>query len=157
MRRAEPLAGLGGIVLLVSLFLSWYGVDLPRAVGDLQPFRPEDVTAWQAFSVIDLLLALVALPALAVPFVSLLSSGPAKAIGLEVITSVTGLIGVLLVVFRLVDAPSDGLDLRAGAWLGLAGALIAWIGSWMSLRDESTPGAVAPDVPRRPAPPSTSP
>jgi hypothetical protein len=29
--------------------------------------------------------------------------------------------------------------------------------SWMALRDESTPGAVAPEVPRRPAPPSTSP
>ena len=34
-----------------------------------------------------------------------------------------------------------------GAWLALAGAVIAWVGSWLTLRDESTPGAVAPDIP----------
>ena len=43
-------------------------------------------------------------------------------------------------------------DPGLGVWLGLAGALLAWVGSWMSLRDESTPGAAPPDVPRRPAP-----
>ena len=37
MRRAEPLAGLGGILLLVSLFLPWYGVT-PTRSRDLQPY-----------------------------------------------------------------------------------------------------------------------
>jgi len=57
----------------------------------------------------------------------------------------------VLVAVRLVFPP-DGLDLRYGAWLALAGALLAWVGSWLSMRDESTPGAVAPEIPRRPAP-----
>ena len=43
-------------------------------------------------------------------------------------------------------------DLRYGAWLALAGAVIAWVGSWLSMRDDSTPGAVAPDIPQRPLP-----
>ena len=47
-RRIEAgpvLVGLGALVLLVSLFLDWY-----------EP----DVTAWEAFEVLDLLLAALA-------------------------------------------------------------------------------------------------
>ena len=36
MRRAEPIAGLGGILLLVSLFLHWYDGTVaigPRLAG----------------------------------------------------------------------------------------------------------------------------
>jgi hypothetical protein len=142
MRRAEPVAGLGGILLLVSLFLPWYG--------------PGNVTGWQAFAVIDVLLALLALLAIAVPVVSAAASGPAKPIAVAVLASALGWIAVLLVVFRLLELPDGFGELRYGAWLALAGALIAWIGSWMSMRDESTPGAVPPDVPRRPAPPASA-
>ncbi len=90
------------------------------------------------------------------PFVSVLSSGPAKPIAIEVIASVFCGFAVLLVVFRLINSPIDGYELRYGAWLGLAGALIAWVGSWMSMRDESAPGVPLPDVPRRPAPPASA-
>jgi hypothetical protein len=158
MRRFEPVAGLGGLLLAVSLFLPWYRDTTVVFQDNLaEPILAvslggSEVTAWEAFSVVDILLALVAALAIAVPIVSVATSGPAKAIGLEVITSVTGLLGVLLVAFRLVDAPFDGVELRTGAWLALAGALIAWAGSWMSMRDESTPGATPPDVPRRPVP-----
>jgi hypothetical protein len=160
MRRAEPLAGLGGILLLVSLFLPWYGVDPNVALDGAtlvtqSLYAVEDVTGWQAFTVIDVLLALLALPAILVPVLSVASSGPAKPVAIAVIASAIGWLAVLLVAFRLVFTPDD-MAVRYGAWLGLAGALIAWIGSWMSLRDESTPGAVAPDIPRRPAPPAAA-
>jgi hypothetical protein len=161
MRRAEPVAGLGGILLLVSLFLPWYGVD-PTTAFDGQSlvtqnlYVIEDVTGWQAFTVIDVLLALLALPAILVPVLSVAASGPAKPVGIAVIASAIGWIAVLLVAYRLIDSPGDGLDLRYGAWLGLAGGLLGWVGSWLSLHDESTPGAVAPDVPRRPAPPAAA-
>jgi hypothetical protein len=138
MRRAEPLAGLGGLLLLVSLFLPWYSGS-------------EDFTGWQALAVIDVLLAILAVPAILVPVLSLATHGPAKAVGIAVIASATGWLAPLLVAFRLVFPP-DSLDLRYGAWLALAGAILGWVGSWLSLRDESTPGARAPDLPRRPAP-----
>jgi len=57
-----------------------------------------------------------------------------------------------LVVFRPLDPPNSAFEPRTGAWVALAGTLIAWIGSWMSMRDESTPGIKAPHIPRRPAP-----
>ena len=102
---------------------------------------------------IDVLLALLAALALAVPLVSLLATGPAKPVAVAVLASALGWLAVVLVGFRL---PSSGRPRRSssslGIWLALAGALIAWVGSWLSLRDESTPGAVAPDIPRQPAP-----
>jgi hypothetical protein len=152
------LAGLGGIVLLVSLFLRWYGgAGFPPGVVEALPpgvsiFGPMDVTAWQAFTVIDILLALIAVTAILVPVLSVATRGPAKSIGIAVIASAVGWIAVLLVVFRLIDMPADDLRPLLPAWLGLAGAVIAWVGSWLSMRDESSPGAVAPDIQRRPIP-----
>jgi hypothetical protein len=153
MRRFEPVAGLGGLILLVSLFLPWYSGTPLIAQTDMTLI---DVTqhpsAWEAFAVIDVVLALLALLAIAVPIVSLAASGPAKPIAVAVLASAFGWIAVVLVAIR-VDEPPDGFYSRNyGAWLALAGALIAWIGSWLSLRDESTPGAVAPEMPPRPAP-----
>ena len=102
-------------------------------------------------SVIDVLVAILALPAILVPVSSVATRGPAKAVAVALIASATGWLAVLLVAYR-VAFHEDGLDLRYGAWLALAGAVLAWVGSWLSLRDDSTPGAVVPDVPRRPAP-----
>ena len=143
MRPAEPIAALGGLLLLVSLFLPWY-------VGVAA--EPVDVSGFDALTVIDMVLVLLAMLAILVPISSLASSGPAKSVGVAVLASAFGWIAIVLVLFRIVDVPSDGLELRYGAWLALAGAIIAWVGSWLSLRDESTPGAVASDVPLRPAP-----
>jgi hypothetical protein len=152
MRRFEPVAGLGGLLLLGSLSLRWYGGgELPPSVGGLEPFGPADVTGWQALTVIDIVLALLALLAIAVPVVAAASSGPSKPVAVAVIASAFGWIGVLLVAIRLVFPPDDRSVLLP-IWLALAGAVIAWVGSWLSLRDESTPGAAAPDIPRRPAP-----
>src|SRR6478609_12214171 len=113
MRRAEPIAGLGGLALLVAAVLD--------------------------FGVLHAFLLVYALLAIAVPLTSLLTKGPAKSVGTAVLASAFGPIAVLLA-------------LIATDWFALAAALVAWVGSWLSLRDESTPGAVAPTVPRLPAP-----
>jgi hypothetical protein len=149
MRKAEPFAGLGGLLLLVSLWLPWYRDD-PNS-GDLALINLRTYSGWESLVVIDILLALLALLALAVPVVSLATKGPAKSIGTALLASAFGWLAILLVAFRLVF-PAAG-DVRYGAWLALAGSILAWAGSWFSLKDESTPGAVAPDIPRRRAPP----
>jgi hypothetical protein len=137
MRPGEIVAGLGGAILLLSLSLEWYSVG------------GRELSAWEAMSVLDVLLALIAVLALAVPLVAAPARGPAQPMAIEVIASVVCAIAVLLVVFRLLDHPGG---LLSGAWLGLAGSVLAWSGAWMALRDESTPGATLPDVPRRPVP-----
>src|SRR3954451_7424118 len=58
VRKWDWLTGLGGLVLLASLFLPWYSLDGVSATG------------WESFSVIDLLLAVAALCAIALPIVT---------------------------------------------------------------------------------------
>jgi hypothetical protein len=166
MRRAEPIAGVGGLLLLVALFLPWYGVEIPQIdtqfqtgndglLGVLDTYSLATASAWEAFSVIDIVLALLALLMLAVPVTSVATRGPAKAVAAAVLASAFGWLAVLLVLVRWVNpiGPNALIEPRYGLYLGLAGAVAGWVGAWLSLRDDSTPGAVAPDVPRRPAPP----
>jgi len=122
MRRAEPVAGIGGIATIAGVLLS-------DGVG-----------------VTGVLLIALGLLALAVPVVTLTTRGPAKSIGTAVLASAFGWIGIVLVLIRVLG------DSSTGAWLALAGAVLAWVGSWLSMRDESTPGAAAPDITRRSAP-----
>jgi hypothetical protein len=161
VRPGEVVAAIGGIALFVSLFLHWYAVNLHVRFGpDDAPLKfvgtlPQ-ATGWQAFSVTDILLTLYAALAVAVLVVSVSTSGPAKSIGTAVLSSFFGFWAVLLVLYRIVNQPGPNqiVEVRAGAWIGLAAVLLAWIGSWLAMRDESTPGAVPPDVPLRPAPPA---
>jgi len=149
LRPGELLAAAGGVVLLVSLFLDWYGLR-GRSAG---------VSAWQAFAVADVLLALVALLAIALAVAQLTLRGPALPVGLGVVTSAVSIAGVLVVVFRLIDQPgaNDLIELRAGAWIGLAAALAAAAGAWMAMGDDRPrPADPAPvTVERRAAPPAT--
>src|SRR3954453_10971796 len=107
MRKAEPIAGLGGLLLLVSLFLPWNAHE----------------TGWQAMSVIDILLALLALLALAVPVTSVATKGPAKSIGTAVLAGAFVWLAIVLVAAKLLS------DSDSGAWLALVGSILAWAGS----------------------------
>jgi hypothetical protein len=112
------------------------------------------VTAWQAFSEIDVLLALFALPAIGVPVSAALSKVPTAPVAFTVVATTASFFAVLLVLFRLLDQPgsSELVAVKYGAWIGLAGAVVAFAGSWLAMADEHTPGAVPPQLTVRPAP-----
>jgi len=101
------LVALGAIVLLVSLFMDWYG----------------SLTAWEAYEVVEVLLAALAVAALVVaaglllPDLEYLERRWLPAIVLAV---------VVLVAAGLVDPPpAAGDDTReAGAWLAFGAAIV---------------------------------
>ena len=118
------------------------------------PFGPAEATGWQTLAVIDVLLALLALPAIARPDRVGHGSGPGEADRRRRDRQRDRLArrGAGRVPARSTHRRRDGPG-RYGIWLALAGALIAWIGSWLTMRDESTPGASRrPTCRRRPAP-----
>jgi len=139
LRIADVVAGLGAVLLVVSLFLHWY------ADGG------SPLSGWQALSAIDVLLALAAVPALLLPLVTAVAKGPAKPVALAVLATVGGVVALVLVAFRLIDPPG-ALAVRSGAWIALAGAILTLTGAWSAMADERTPGAVPPRVPIRPVP-----
>jgi hypothetical protein len=159
VRSADWLAGAGGLILFVSLWLKWYGFDADALVPDDAFFTATngdipDITAWQAFSEIDVLLALFALPAIGIPISAALSKVPTAPVAFTVVGTCASFLAVLLVAFRLLDQPGSNelVAVKYGAWIGLAGAVVAFVGSWLAMADEHTPGAVPPQLAVRPAP-----
>jgi hypothetical protein len=128
LRVGEWIAALAGLGLLVSLFLPWYG----------EP----DATAWEALAVNDLLLAVIALFAVALLFVTAMQPVPAVPIFQDALVALAGLVASVLVLFRVGFLPEGADSREAGLWLGLVAALGVAAGGWVSMRDQrlSRPG-----------------
>jgi hypothetical protein len=143
LKPGDWVAGLGGAVLLVSLFVPWYSVGGRKLSG------------WQAFTVIDLVLALVALVGIALAVATAVRRTPAVPVAFGVLGGPAGALAALLVLIRLVDRPIAQAGLSAGTWVALAGALAVAAGAWWSLGDERNRGVPAAPVELRPTPPAT--
>ena len=132
--------GLGGLAVLVVTFLDWY--ELPGK---------ETVSAWQAFAVTDVLLALAALMALAAFVLTALQPTAAVPLALASLTTLVSIVALLVVVIRVISPP-DVNDLETaretGAWLGLVAAGLLTGGCLASIRDERLPEPEHPVEPR---------
>jgi hypothetical protein len=128
LRAGEWIAGLAGLLLLVSLFLPWY--SSPEATG------------WEALAVNDVLLAAAALFAIVTLLVTAGQPVPAVPIFLDALMALAGIIASLLVLVRVGFLPGDADSREAGLWAGLAGTLGIAVGGWISMRDQrlSRPG-----------------
>jgi uncharacterized membrane protein len=133
LRLGERLAAAGGLALIVALALPWYEVGGASATG------------YEAFTVIDVLLTAIALLALSLSVLQATRDSPALPIGAAVLTAAWGIVGVLLVLFRLIDDPFTGSELRIGAWIGLAAAVAIEAAGWLSLDNEYVTG-LPPDL-----------
>jgi uncharacterized membrane protein len=133
LRLGERLAAAGGLALIVALALPWYEVG------------GEPATGYEAFTVIDVLLTAIALLALSLSVLQATRDSPALPIGAAVLTAAWGIVGVLLVLFRLIDDPFTGSELRIGAWIGLAAAVAIEAAGWLSLDNEYVTG-LPPDL-----------
>jgi len=146
VRIGELVSGAASVVLLVSMFLGWYSVS----------GRDDSLTAWGAFSVVDVLLALVALLGIALAVSQVIGRGPALPVALGVITTTLALAGTLLLLYRILNqpGPNDLISVQAGAYLGLVASFGVFFGAWLSLSDERPrPADPVPPVPeRRPTP-----
>ena len=135
LRAAEWIAGAGGAGLLAALWLDWYS----------------DTSAWRAFAVLDVALALLALVPLALVVLQATRESPALPSAFSALTFVAGALAALLILYRIIDPPVRGVE--TGAWIGLAAAVVAAAGGWRSLGDEAHHGTARPPIEDLPAPP----
>jgi hypothetical protein len=143
LRDGEWIAGAGGVALLAAMLLHWYGV------GGLA-----EVTAWQAFGVLDVILALLALVPLGLVLTQATRSSPSIPVAFSVLATLAGALAALLILLRIVDqpGPNEIVDVQLGAWLGFLAALVIAGGGWRSMRVEPIPGAPDPPVEDLPLP-----
>ena len=106
------LVALGAIVLLVSLFLDWYG----------------SLTAWDAFEVVEVLLAALAVTALVIALGQLVPD-------IEYVDRrylpVVVLATAVLVAAEIINPPpaAGGQDPAIGAWMAFGAAVVMFIGA----------------------------
>jgi hypothetical protein len=128
LRAGELVGALGGLGLLVASFLPWYSVD------------GENATAWQAFSVTDVILAAAAVVALSVAACVLFRISVSYPVAGSSVATGFGAIAAVLIVVRLIDPPGGGgLDVEIGAWLGLLCAGAITIGGYMGMQPLKAP------------------
>jgi hypothetical protein len=109
------IAAIGGILLIVSLGLDWYG-------------RFSAFTAFEVWDLVLVVLALMTIVALAIAL-GLLHTPLRPGTGLAV-----GAAAVIIVVTQLINHPPAGVDLDEGTglWLGLAGSALMLLGAVLS-------------------------
>jgi hypothetical protein len=138
------VAALGAVLLLVSLFLDWYGDD------------EDGISAWRVFEVLDLVLAVVSLLAVST---FLRRIGADRRLP-DAPFLLLGAIALVVVSSQLVNDPPRvaGLDpsLEIGAWLALAGAAVLLAGALMSVARVSLALSVERRTPPAAAPPHSA-
>ena len=124
LRVGEWLVGLFGLVLLVALFLPWYA----DAAGSR--------TGWQSLGALDVVLAVVALSALAIPVVTAIERVPAVPLAHESLTTLVGTLAVVLVLIRVLNMPDWATGREWGLWVALAATVGVTASGMLAMRDE---------------------
>jgi hypothetical protein len=133
LRLGELVAAVGGLGLLVALFLTWYTFDYTWPTS-----------GWEAFSVTDILLASAAVVGVSVAACVLLRISVSYPVAGSSVAAGFGAIAVILIVIRLIDPPGSGhVDLEYGAWLGLACAAAITVGGYLGMQPLKAPKASA--------------
>ena len=122
----ELVGAVSGVGLLVVTFLPWYSAG------------GEDLTAWQAFGVLDIVLAVAAVMGLSVGLVVLTRLSVSYPVAGSSVTAGIGAVAFVWVLYRLINPPGSGeLDRQVGIFLGLlATAGVAW-GGYLGMQEPS--------------------
>jgi hypothetical protein len=156
LTRGEQIAGLAGVGLFViMLAFKWYGVKAALLDGTVEGLTQNAV---QAFTVIDLVLLLTAIAAVALALWGALGRPATGPIPPGVIVAALGGIALVLIAFRLISPPDLEIALpdefgvesarvsdfpdpnpyevtrKIGPWLGLVAAALIAGGGYLSAR-----------------------
>jgi hypothetical protein len=145
LRLGEWVAGAGAAMLLVVLFVEWFG--------------PAGESGWASLGWVTLAFCVAAIAAGAWLFVATALGRPiAQQVAAAVLAATAGTLAFPVLALRvLVFQPgaNELTTLRYGAWLGLLAVLLLAVGGWWAIKDERTDApesAYTPPAPR-PAPP----
>jgi hypothetical protein len=146
------IAGGGGILLFLSLFLIWFEFPGSQVGGEIGDVIGLDVrgaferTGWEAFEVIDMICAAAAILAVSRAAVAILGSEDNPSVPGAVLTGGLGALALAGVVYRVLDPPGIGFNRELGVWVGLFAAAAIVYGCYVALRAER--GDVGIGLPR---------
>jgi len=136
LSQGKIIAAVGGIVLLVAMFLPWIGTSgpsLPAGLpGGVDTSTSENI--WKGSS-LDIYLLITGVVAL-LPALLALTDSAAEFSFVSAATLLLGTVAVILVIaFLTVDFP-DGADRKIGAYVGLGAAVVIAVGGFRAMQEE---------------------
>jgi hypothetical protein len=138
--RGEAIAALGGLVLLLSLFLDWYSLGDKYASINGCHGPNAGCTGWSALTILRFFLILVAVAPGVLAWVII--RGHALSWPRGELTAVFALSGLTFIIFRgLVDkpgSPSGQITIDFGWFIALLGGLLILAGSIFRARESAT-------------------
>jgi hypothetical protein len=132
------VSGLAGAALVVLLSFPWYG-----SRAELRPFEAT-LTAWEAFTAIDVVLLLVGAAAAAMVVLEAARRGDLLPIDSGALAAGLGALASGMILYRLIEPPFS-TNTRFGAYLALVAALGIWLGGLMTMRERRVRAAHLPD------------
>lgn len=165
------IAAIGGIVLIVSLFLTWYKFEASANVGGFSSSSSTGISAWDAFGGIDLLLLLIGLLAIVPAALDIFDLEIELPVDMSFVALGAGAAGAALIVFRVIDKPGPdisysapgveaGVALGFGLMVGLAACVAVAVGGFRQMSEGdsgSAPSYAAPPAGAPPMPPQGMP
>jgi hypothetical protein len=140
VNRGQQLAAVGAVLLFVFLFIGWYSVG--GALGQIASSFGVNVSVkgWDAHSLLRWLMLLTIVGAIGLAFLNA-SGRPVPRLPVSpsaLLTALAALTAVLLAFRMLIDqpGPDELIDLKFGAWVGLASLLAITAGGWLSMQAE---------------------
>ena len=156
----EMVAGVSAVALLIFMFLPWFGVstDVPGFAASV------NANAWEALSLIDIILFLVILVTLALVGARATGNLPANLPApAGLIIAVAGAIALVLILIRIISIPGPDVDIQGvefgrkiGIFLGLIAAGGITFGGYTAMNERDGAHGHAPDAGPGPAPGSGS-
>lgn len=155
------VAAIGGIVLIISLFLNWYGADFGDQFGGAAGQFAESLnvdtsfSGWQSLDFGDIVFFVIGVLAIAPAAFDIFDMEIELPFDIGLVALVGGGISVLWIVWRFIDKP-DGISVEFGLFVGLIGAALVAAGGFLQKGDETGEEyAYAP--PGQPVPPQAPP
>ena len=145
LRTGELIAAIAAVLLFIVMFLSWFGApDIDTGVPglDVEGFAEAsglDTTAnaWQSFSFIDIILMITILVAVGLAAAKAMARNVALPVAASALTAGLGILSTLLILYRIIDPPSDA-DREIFVFVGLVLAAAIAFGGWRSMQEEGT-------------------
>ena len=134
------VAGASGILLVISLFMTWYqfpGAGIGGEVGDVLGLDVEEAltrSGWEAFEVLDVLCVVAGLVAVVRAGVALLGEDNNPSIPGSILTLALGAVTLAFILYRVVNPPGIGLDRELGLWVGTFAAGGIVYGSFVAMQ-----------------------
>ena len=167
LSRGEQIAGIAAVLLLIDMFLNWYGANLNDQLSQAAKRFGVDthVNAWQAFSTTDILIFVACVVTLVMVGVQVM--GNQVPVSLPMIAAALGGLTTLIILWRIVNQPGDNdlVNVDYGAYIGLVLAGAMTYGAIQSGEGLEMPARAAPAAPAAagagavgdPAPPPPAP